>query len=219
MHKVAKVLVMLFGVVWINSPSLADDSTHRYANDGTHQYQYRDTMDRIYFAPEVGYVLPTDSKVDDTVFVGGRLGYNFDENWAIEAESGWMRFEYEVDKVRGGHEDIDIDSVPIMGNVRYTGTRCEDDKFDWYVFGGVGANINNIQSNQLGVSLDNSVAWQAGLGADYFVTDRTTLFLDARYLWNNPNVSADNSRLDEALDRENVDVDLKSVMFTGGVKF
>lgn len=167
----------------------------------------------FYFAPEIGYALPTDGDVDDTVFLGARLGYDVNTTWAVELESGWLQYGYDVDD---GPQNIDIDAVPILVNARYNIPGCEGDKAQWYLFGGIGAVINDLEDNSLDLELDDSFAWQAGVGVDYPLDNAMSVFLDARYFWNKPDLSSDAPLLE---DTHFDDVSLQSVMFVAGLKF
>lgn len=167
----------------------------------------------FYFSPEVGYVLPTEGEVDDTTFVGARLGYDIDSNFALELESGWMETAYDIS---GGTQNVDIDSVPVLFNVRYNFDRCAEDDIGFYTFAGVGAVFNDLETNDLGADLDNTVALQAGAGMDVPVADNVSAFLDVRYLWNQPDISGNSAALTAA--GADSDVDLSAVMFVAGVK-
>lgn len=170
-------------------------------------------MNNFYFAPEVGYMLPTNGDVDDGIFVGGRIGYWVDRNWSVELESGWENYGIDVSN---NIRSVDADTVPILANLRYTEDFCCPEKMKWYLFGGVGANINDLDDNEAGADLDNSVAWQAGAGLEMPVGDRVAAFLDTRFIWNSADYTGGSGVFADEVDG---DVDLHAVMFTGGVKF
>jgi opacity protein-like surface antigen len=168
-------------------------------------------MNNVYFKPEVAYVLPVDGEVDDSVFVGAKVGYELDDNWAAELESGWMQPGWDAtDRVR----NLDVDVVPVLGNLRY-GQRCSDEEIGWYGYGGLGWAFNHLETNSLQARADGSFAWQLGAGVEIPVATNLDVFLDVRYLWNRANVDVPNG-----VDRvSSDDIVLSSVLFTAGVKF
>jgi opacity protein-like surface antigen len=174
-----------------------------------------DHANEFYFAPEVAYVLPTDGDVDDTVFVGGRVGYNLDENLALEVESGWMEFGWDAADVTEA-QNIDVTTVPVIANIRY-GQRCSDEEIGWYTFAGVGWATNDLdnENNALDTEIDDSTVWQVGAGLDIPVASSLDAFLDVRYMGNVADISGPQVVTNVVED----EVDLSSVMFTGGLKF
>lgn len=161
----------------------------------------------VYVKPEVGYALPTDNDVDSTVFLGAKVGYDIDSNWAAELETGWMRFGIDDE----GAKDLDINTTPVLANIRY-GQRCDHDQVGWYTYAGVGWASNHLDSNDLGVSLQDATIWQVGLGAEIPVSDDVDGFVDVRYLANSSNIYTP-AQIDAG------DVDLNAVIFAAGVKF
>jgi opacity protein-like surface antigen len=170
-----------------------------------------DFHEELYVKPEVAYVLPADGDVDDTVFLGAKVGYQLDENFALEAESGWMKYGWDAtDSVK----NLDITTIPVLGNLRY-GQRCSDEEMGWYSYLGAGWAFNDLESNSLEMRADGSFAWQIGAGIEIPVTEGLDAFLDLRYLWNRSNIDIPNGAARVAPD----DAVLSSVLFTGGVKF
>jgi hypothetical protein len=168
-------------------------------------------MNQVYFKPEVAYVLPVDGDVKSTVFVGAKVGYELDDNWAVEAESGWMQPSWNAtDSVRG----LDVTTIPVLGNLRY-GQRCSDEEMGWYGYGGLGWAFNDLEDNSLQARADGSFAWQIGGGVEIPVSQGLDAFLDLRYLWNRANVDVPNGVARVSAD----DIVLSSVLFTAGVKF
>jgi hypothetical protein len=168
-------------------------------------------LSNVYLKPEVAYVLPVDGNVDDTVFVGAKAGYEIDDNWAAEIESGWMQPGWDAtDRVR----NLDVDVVPVLGNLRY-GQRCSDEEIGWYGYGGLGWAFNHLETNSLQARADGSFAWQIGAGVEIPVATNLDVFLDVRYLWNRANVDVPNGVARTFAD----DIVLSSVLFTTGVKF
>jgi hypothetical protein len=168
-------------------------------------------MNAVYFKPEVAYVLPVDGDVKSTVFVGAKVGYELDDNWAIEAESGWMRPRWQANEVV---RSVDVTSIPVLGNLRY-GQRCSDEEMGWYGYGGAGWAFNDAETNALEARADGSFAWQLGGGVEIPVSQGLDAFLDLRYLWNRANVDVPAGVARTSAD----DIVLSSVLFTAGLKF
>lgn len=170
-----------------------------------------DFHEELYVKPEVAYVLPADGDVDDTIFLGAKVGYQMDENIALELESGWMEYGWDAtDSVK----NLDIQTIPVLGNFRY-GQRCSDEEMGWYSYLGAGWAFNDLESNTLEAKADGSFAWQIGAGIEIPVTQGLDAFFDLRYLWNRANIDTPNGVARVAPD----DAVLSSVLFTGGVKF
>jgi len=168
-------------------------------------------LSNVYLKPEVAYVLPVDGEVDDTVFVGAKAGYELDDNWAAEIESGWMQPGWDAnDRVR----NLEVTTIPVLGNLRY-GQRCSDEEIGWYGYGGLGWAFNDLEKNSLQARADGSFAWQIGAGVEIPVAANLDAFLDVRYLWNRANVDVPNGVVRTSGD----DIVLSSVLFTAGVKF
>jgi outer membrane protein W len=170
-----------------------------------------DLTSNLYLKPEVAYVLPADGDVDGTVFVGARVGYEIDDNWAAELESGWMEFGWDAND---NLKNLDMTTVPVLANLRY-GQRCSDDQMGWYGYTGLGWAYNHLESNSAEMRADGSLAWQIGAGVEYPVAAGLDVFLDVRYLWNRSNIDIPNGASRVAPD----DAVLSSVLFTTGVKF
>jgi outer membrane protein W len=170
-----------------------------------------DLTSNLYLKPEIAYVLPADGDVDDTVFLGARVGYEIDDNWAAELESGWMEYGWDAND---NLKNLDITTVPVLANLRY-GQRCSDEEMGWYGYTGLGWAYNHLESNSAEMRADGSFAWQIGAGVEYPVAAGLDVFLDVRYLWNRSNIDIPNGASRVAPD----DAVLSSVLFTTGVKF
>jgi hypothetical protein len=162
--------------------------------------------DGFYITPEVGYVLPTNGKVDDTEFLGGKIGYGFAQNFAVEFESGYMEYKIDFsDTIR----NVGLKSVPIMGNIKYSD--CAFAGSRWYAYAGVGGNVNDLDSRRGATNAENTVAWQLGLGMEFPFAANFAGVADIRYFANDPKISR------EAADANKID--LNAVIFSLGVKF
>jgi hypothetical protein len=135
-----------------------------------------DFHEELYVKPEVAYVLPADGDVDDTIFLGAKVGYQMDENIALELESGWMEYGWDAtDSVK----NLDIQTIPVLGNFRY-GQRCSDEEIGWYSYLGAGWAFNDLESNTLEAKADGSFAWQIGAGIEIPVTQGLDAYFDLR---------------------------------------
>ncbi len=170
-----------------------------------------DLASNLYLKPEIAYVLPADGDVDDTVFLGARVGYQLDDNWATELESGWMEYGWDASDTQ---KNLDITTIPVLANLRY-GQRCSDQEMGWYTYSGLGWAFNDLDNNTAEMRADGSFAWQIGAGIEYPIAAGLDLFLDLRYLWNRSNIDIPNGATRTAPD----DAVLSSVLFTTGVKF
>jgi outer membrane beta-barrel protein len=147
-------------------------------------------------------------KLDDSFTYGLRYGYNFTDQFAIEASLG--ESPSKVKNVAGGDIDLDLTTfdVDAVWNFR-NGTR-----FTPYAFAGVGYAIADLDRNILGtvgatpVSIkdDDGFTLNAGLGARYQATDHLFLKAEARYRY-----------LDKVVDR--FDDSLNTVETTLGVGY
>jgi outer membrane beta-barrel protein len=147
-------------------------------------------------------------KLDDSFTYGLRYGYNFTDQFAIEAALG--ESPSKVKNVAGGDIDLDLTTfdVDAVWNFR-NGTR-----FTPYAFAGVGYAFADLDRSILGtvgvtpVSIkdDDGFTLNAGLGARYQATDHLFLKAEARYRY-----------LDKVLDR--FDDSLNTVETTLGVGY
>jgi outer membrane beta-barrel protein len=147
-------------------------------------------------------------KLDDSFTYGLRYGYNFTDQFALEASLG--ESPSKVKNVAGGDIDLDLTTfdVDAVWNFR-NGTR-----FTPYAFAGVGYAVADLDRSILGtvgatpVSIkdDDGFTLNAGLGARYQATDRLFLKAEARYRY-----------LDKVVDR--FDDSLNTVETTLGVGY
>jgi outer membrane beta-barrel protein len=147
-------------------------------------------------------------KLDDSFTYGLRYGYNFTDQFAIEASLG--ESPSKVKNVAGGDIDLDLTTfdVDAVWNFR-NGTR-----FTPYAFAGVGYAIADLDRDILGtvgatpVSIkdDKGFTLNTGVGAKYQATDHLFLRAEARYRY-----------LDKVVDR--FDQSLNTVETTLGVGY
>ncbi len=147
-------------------------------------------------------------KLDDRVTFGLRYGYNFTENWGLEAALG-----YSPNRVKGlssGNVDLNLTTLDVDGVYHFSGLG----RFVPYLVAGVGyANADldhNLQGTVNGqpVSIgdDSSFTFNGGLGAKYFITDNFLIRVEGRYRY-----------LDKLVDR--FDHSLNTVETTLGVSY
>jgi opacity protein-like surface antigen len=113
------------------------------------------------------------------------VGYNLNENLALEIEPGFMWNS--VDTLDGyslrSGESIDLYSVPILVNVVYriqTGTRWTP-----YVGAGIGANVGTFEGKLPGLDVSDttaSFAFQGKAGVRYALTENTSVGLAYKFL-------------------------------------
>ena len=165
----------------------------------------------IYFSPEVAYVLPVDGEIDDTIFIGGRLGFGLGNGLSLEAESGWAEYGFDP---TSSVTNVDITTIPVLANLRY-GNPATSGSPGWYGYGGAGWAFNEMEDNNFDTEVDDSFVWQLGGGMEFPVTTGVLAFLDVRYLWNRADLVAPAA----VIERTDDDAVLTSVLFTTGVRF
>lgn len=148
-------------------------------------------------------------ELDDDVTYGVRYGYNFTDAWGLELSLG--RTNSSVTKLVG--RDIDLDLTTFDVNAIYHFN--PGGSFVPYVLAGVGyasadldraitGTVNGI--GPVRIDDDEGFTLNAGIGAKYFITDKVSLRLDARYRY-----------LDKVIDR--FDDSLNTFETTLGVGF
>lgn len=180
---------------------LAFGSSKAVLADHVHNDSSTWTLHGWYLEPEVDAFIPFNDDVDATVFLGGKLGYEWNEYLSLEIDTGWANAD-----LAGGIGDVT--TVPLLFNVRlniFPGVYV----VDYYVFGGVGIGFNDIDVNIPGVEIDNSFAGQIGGGAEYHINEYLAAFLNVRFYFNDPDVNV------PVLGEE--DVELNAVLIGGGV--
>ncbi|MEQ1860638.1 MAG: outer membrane beta-barrel protein [Chthoniobacteraceae bacterium] len=128
-------------------------------------------------------------------FVGGKLGYVFGTGSirpAVEFDGYYNHFEADIDFRASGAGDGnvsgDVDSGAFLVNflIRFDLGRCQP-----YLGGGVGMHYSQLGDGSLrggGSTVDianddvTDFAWQLIGGVDYYFTERTSLFLEYKYL-------------------------------------
>jgi outer membrane beta-barrel protein len=123
-------------------------------------------------------------ELDDDVTYGLRYGYNFTDAWGLEVSIG--RTESSVTRLSGRDVDMDITMVDVNAIYHFN----PGGSFVPYVLAGVGyasadldraitGTVNGIGPVRIGD--DDGFTANAGIGAKYFITDKVSLRLDARY--------------------------------------
>lgn len=128
------------------------------------------------------------------VFAGGKLGYVFGTGFlrpAVELDAFYNHFDPDV-HIRGAGRDIgvggDIDSGAFLANFLL---RFNFGRFQPYVGGGAGVHYTELNDPVVrigGRSFEGhggdttDFAWQIVGGADYYFTEKFSLFLEYKYL-------------------------------------
>ena len=139
---------------------------------------------RFYLTPEVLGFFPTKNAVKDSTFVGMRAGYDLTPHFAMELESGWVKFDIR----HSGEKLAELENVPILLNARYN-IMGVDNPWDLFVLGGLGVGVNSFSvkgDNLSGKSQSGTFAAQLGGGVEYRFTEHFSLAADVRYYWNDP---------------------------------
>lgn len=132
----------------------------------------------LYVEPAVEAIIPFDGDLETSFYVGGKVGYQLNEYFSIEAEPGWA----EIDVTDEGGT---ITTIPLLFNLRYNilpGVYMVDP----YVFGGIGVSFNDF-SNEL-VSIKNSFVGQVGGGAEYHFNEWLSAYMEIRCMFSDPGV-------------------------------
>lgn len=158
----------------------------------------------IYLQPGVDVIIPLNDDLDTSVYLSGKIGYELNEWWSIFFETGWS----ELDLVEGAG---DVTVVPVLFNVRFN-FFPDVYIFDYYIFGGIGYSFNDISFDaDPAVEVDGAFAGQIGGGAEYWITDSFSVFLNARFFFSDPDLNG------VVLGRD--DMDLSSFLLGGGIRW
>lgn len=127
-------------------------------------------------------------------FAGAKLGYVFGQGFvrpALELDAYYNRFDADV-KIRGEGSEAniggDVDSGAFLANFLL---RFDFGRFQPYLGGGVGVHYTEIndptvtiagQTYEAGGGDTTDFAWQLIGGADYYFTEKLSMFLEYKYL-------------------------------------
>jgi opacity protein-like surface antigen len=141
-----------------------------------------------------GFRFSLEDNSDVGVFAGGKFGYVFGTGFlrpAVELDAFYNHFDPDV-HIRGAGRDIgvggDVDSGAFLANFLL---RFNFGRFQPYVGGGVGVHHTELNDPVIrigGRSFEGSggdttdFAWQIVGGADYYFTEKFSLFLEYKYL-------------------------------------
>lgn len=148
-------------------------------------------------------------ELDDDVTYGVRYGYNLSDAWGLEVSLG--RTNSSVTKLGGRDIDLDLTTFDVDAIYHFN----LGGPFVPYVLAGVGYASADLDRAIVGtvdgigpvrIDDDDGFTVNAGIGAKYFVTDKVSLRLDARYRY-----------LDKVVDR--FDDSLNTFEATLGVGF
>lgn len=150
-------------------------------------------------------------ELDDDVTYGLRYGYNFTDNWGLEMSLGQTNTA--VTGLAGRDIDLDLTTFDVDAVYHFN----PSSNFVPYVLAGVGYASADLDRPIAGtvsgvgpvrIKDDNGFTLNAGVGAKYFVTDRVSLRLDARYRY-----------LDKVVDRFDDSLNTFETTFGVGFKF
>ncbi|MBX5462759.1 MAG: porin family protein [Steroidobacteraceae bacterium] len=122
-------------------------------------------------------------ELDDDVTFGLRYGYNFTEQWGLDASLGFSPSK--VTGLPGGDVDIDLTTLDLDAVYHFdTGTRLVP-----YVLAGVGyafADLDRplqgtVNGQPVSIRDDDGFTFNAGVGAKLFATDHLLFRLEGRY--------------------------------------
>ncbi|MBM0106789.1 porin family protein [Steroidobacter sp. S1-65] len=147
-------------------------------------------------------------ELDDDVTYGLRYGYNFTDAWGLELSLGQTNSA--VTGLPGRDIDLDLTTFDVDAVYHFN----PSGRFVPYVVAGLGYAsadldrpiIGAVNGGSVRIGDDNGFTANAGVGAKYFVTDKVSLRLDARYRY-----------LDKVVDR--FDDSLNTFETTFGVGF
>lgn len=131
-------------------------------------------------------VIPNDTDIDPTYYVGGRIAYNINKNVSVAGESGWMGWDDSDGTTKYG----EVNGIPLLADlILKMPIEATENKLVPYVLGGVGVVFWDykeeaiLTSNGITVDGDTSFAARLGAGVDYYVSDNIALFAEASYLF------------------------------------
>lgn len=169
MKKLSAVLMMVLAL-GMGKAALADQDATTW------------TLHGFYVQPGVEAFIPFNEDLDTTVFIGGKVGYQWNEWFALEINTGWAEADLTGDAG-------DVTTIPLLFNARvnlWPGVYMVDP----YVFGGLGVAFNDIEvAGVSGVDIDNSLAGQIGAGAEYHINESLSAALELSFYFNNPDLN------------------------------
>ena len=162
------------------------------------------SLHNVYIEPRLEAFIPFSDDLDTSLYVGGDVGYEWNEWWEFFISIGWAESDLE-----GDIGDVSI--VPLLFNARFNlwpGVYMVDP----YIFGGLGVSLNDITVNGVpGADIDDDFAAQVGVGADYWINEQLTAGLKLTFFFCSPDVSP-------AILSDD-DVELNALQIGGNVKW
>lgn len=122
-------------------------------------------------------------ELDDDVAFGLRYGYNFTDNWGLDASLGFS--PNKATRLAGGDVDLDLWTLDLDGVYHFNpGGRIVP-----YVLAGIGYATADLDRNLQGtinaqpvtIRDDDGFTLNAGVGAKFFATDQLLFRLEGRY--------------------------------------
>ena len=139
-----------------------------------------------------GMIFTQDECIGNSWYAGGNYTYNIDNNFAVGAEVGYMRWNDEA----GGIDYGDVRAVPLLADfyLRYP-IDVSKQMFLPYAVGGIGVIFWNYDENSVlkdaGISIDmgTELGIKGGVGFDYFFTEKVAFNLEGSYVWSNADMT------------------------------
>jgi len=157
-------------------------------------------------------IFPDDDDLDNVVFYGGSLEYNFTSYLASEIEVGYTEMDDEFESLKFGEASY----VPLLVNLK---ARYPEGNINPFIYAGLGVAFADYEEEQwvkdLGASLDvgTGFAYQIGAGIDVFIADNIALYTKLGYLWSEVEAEASVTGYTAT-----ADVELDNFFVGGGVK-
>jgi outer membrane protein len=162
-----------------------------------------------------------DIDIDSAFFVGINTTYVMSDVLSMELSGDWV-FDRETEfmKPTGSIGGGDISTIPLLWTLRIHIPVSSG--FKPYIGGGVGWYFNSFDQNPLwtasnpGVNaeLDDSFAWHANAGLEFFFTENVSLNLDGKYIWSSPDMNLTGTGYSQTYE-----IDLDGFVVGVGIKF
>jgi hypothetical protein len=150
-----------------------------------------------------------DSRFDSTAGGTARVMRDVTPNVALGAEGGWFRFKDEA----GGTKFGRLHGFPVLADLEIKmPIEATHNTIVPYLIAGAGAVFWNYEENDAtkarGIKVDNDTHFAAkgGAGIDFYLNDRTAVFVEGTYLWSEfePKVSGPVTALNDKTDTGSV---------------
>ncbi len=162
-----------------------------------------------------------DIDFDSAFCVGINTTYVMNDVLSMELSGDWV-FDRETEFMTSGGSvgGGDISTIPVLWTLRIHIPISSG--FKPYIGGGVGWYFNSFDQNPLwnasnpGVSaeLDDSFAWHANAGLEFFLTENVAFNIDGKYIWSSPDMNLTGTGY-----YQTYEIDLDGFVVGVGIKF